>query len=644
MADPVLPDLSQYNLSVSPYEGLIPIATQFGLGPQFGGADYIAAREAGYNDAEIISFLKAYPYLDTNNISGKLAAGQGPQIIQAATPNLAGSDPRRAALVNPNPPSTAIPDAQYGIPGRGSDPSVQMYNANVDVRGNDTYTQLMQASQLGTLVIAKDPPVQTFWGGMQDNNTYKLIDSATGNIIVDGVSPGQNKGTYQFTFGNPQSEGSVTAVIAANPDTGQVGTINPQTQMSYQSGLGGGMLSGLVENFLQVAPMALSLGSAGLGAEIASVLGLTDLGLSSAMAAKVGDALVSVAGQVATGQSLENAVQNVAINSVINTGAMDVAKGLQLATSNQTVVNAIGSAVAGAAQSAAKGGDSSTALVSALLSAGASTANTLSQQQQAAQTLTTSPGEEALGTKSVGSPTTVIGQLADQTPTGGGLTTEQGIGTAPAPTEVASNQGALAEGLGTTAGAVPQLPTISATTGTPDVPQLSPISVSTPQSTTPQLEPISVTAPKVPQLETITATLPPVPQLETITATLPPVPEIEPISVTLPPTPELEPISVTAPPEVEITTGQDGTPTANTSTQTPEITTITTGRGKTSTTAKPPQTSTGTQTKAGSSALAEALNLGNLGDPFFTSTGKKPRYVWNQASLRTGNETGVQSG
>jgi hypothetical protein len=439
MADPTLPDLSQYNLSVTPFEGLIPIATQFGLGNTFGGADYIAAREAGYNDAEIIAFLKAYPYLDQNNISGRLAAGQGPSIIQAATANLAGSDPRRAAAVNPNPPSTAIPDAQYGIPGRGNDPSVQMYNANVDVRGNDTYTQLMQASQLGTLVIAKDPPQNTFFGMFQPN-TYKLIDSATGNIIVDGVSPGQQKGTYQFTFGNPQSEGSVTAVIAANPDTGQVGTINPKTQMTYQSGLGGGMLGGFISGIEQLAPIALAFaGGGGLGLQIASSLGITDavaatMGVDLAtataaevasvnsIAAQVGSGILSTATQVATGTPIQTAIQNTAVSQIIQGGSNQAAQILGNYAGNPTITNAINSAAASAAKTAAFGGDTSSVITSSLLGAGLGAANT--PQSQQGQTPAT-----PVPTTTPAAPTTVAAaDTGTQTDISGGTT-----GTIPQP-------------------------------------------------------------------------------------------------------------------------------------------------------------------------------------------------------------------
>ena len=107
MATP-LPDLSDYNLSVTPYQGLKEISRVFGAGAGFGDADYIAARQAGYTDAQIVSFLKANPYLDTGKVSDAIQAGQQDQIIAGGLPNLNKSDPNRKALVDPNAPSCLL--------------------------------------------------------------------------------------------------------------------------------------------------------------------------------------------------------------------------------------------------------------------------------------------------------------------------------------------------------------------------------------------------------------------------------------------------------------------------------------------------------------------------------------------------------
>ena len=280
MANTSLPNLSDYNLNVNPYQGLKDISRVFGAGAGFGDADYIAARQARYTDPQIVSFLKANPYLDKGNVSGAILAGQQDAIIAGGLPNLNKSDPNRAAITNPNPTSYTDPYIQKGIPGRGNDPSVQMANANVNIAGNDTYNQLMQASQAGTLVMAKAPDSRNpITGQSQPSNTYRLIDSATGNVVADSVSPTQTNGVYQFGFSNPQSEGSVNAYIRADPTTGAVGAIDPSKQLSYQAGMGGGMLSGIAQMAL---PVLAGLALPGIGSALGSALGLGAEGLSTA--------------------------------------------------------------------------------------------------------------------------------------------------------------------------------------------------------------------------------------------------------------------------------------------------------------------------------------------------------------------------
>ena len=317
MATP-LPDLSEYNVNVTPYQGLSDISRVFGKGAGFGDADYIAARQAGYTDPQIVSFLKANPYLDAGNVSGAILAGQQDAIIAGGLPNLNASDPNRAALANPNPTSYTDPYIQKGVQGRGNDPSVQMANANVNVAGNDTYNQLMQASQAGTLVMAKAPDSRNpITGQSQPSNTYRLIDSATGNVVADSVSPTQTNGVYQFGFSNPQSEGSVNAYIRADPTTGAVGAIDPSKQLSYQAGAGGGMLSGIAQMALPVlAGLALpgigsALGSAlGLGAEGLSTAGLlTSAGVDAGTAADIASGL-STASKANQIYNTANALQN----------------------------------------------------------------------------------------------------------------------------------------------------------------------------------------------------------------------------------------------------------------------------------------------------------------------------------------------
>jgi len=328
MATP-LPDLSDYNLSVTPYQGLKEISRVFGAGAGFGDADYIAARQAGYTDPQIVSFLKSNPYLNGKSVMDAINAGQQDQIIAGGLPNLSKSDLNRAALTNPNAPSSAIPYAQMNIPGRGNDPSVQMYGSNVDVAGNDIYNQLMQASQAGTLVMAKAPsqnsnPFAPNYGA----SGYNLIDSATGNVVASNVSPTQQNGVYQFSFANPQSEGSINTYIRADPTTGVVGAIDPTKQMTYQSGAGGGMLSGIAQMAL---PVLAGLALPGIGAAVGDALGLgggsllqgalTGLGVDSGTAASIASGLsnAQTAANVAQGiQQIANGNPQGAIGNIIS--------------------------------------------------------------------------------------------------------------------------------------------------------------------------------------------------------------------------------------------------------------------------------------------------------------------------------------
>jgi hypothetical protein len=319
-----LPDLSEYGLSVTPYEGLSEIARTFGANAYFGPADYIAARQAGYNDNQIASYLKANPYMMNpstlanggQGILGQILAGQGDQIIATGTPNLAAYDPNRPAITNPNAPSNAIPYAQMGIPGRGNDPSVQMYGSNVDVAGNDTYNQLMQASQAGTLVMVKAPSQNTNpFAPNYGASGYNLIDSATGNVVANNVSPTQTNGVYQFSFANPQSEGSINTYIRADPTTGVVGAIDPTKQMTYQSGAGGGMLSGIAQMAL---PVLAGLALPGIGAAVGDALGLGSGSLVSGalqglgIAQPAADAVAAGLSQAQTAANIAQGIQQIA--------------------------------------------------------------------------------------------------------------------------------------------------------------------------------------------------------------------------------------------------------------------------------------------------------------------------------------------
>jgi hypothetical protein len=524
---------------------------------------------------------------------------------------------------------------------------------------NQAFNTIYQGSQNGSIAVKNI------------NGQYTLTD-VKGNPVQTGeyvsISPVQNKpGVYQVSFANPASEGSVTGYIATYPNTGVLAPIsyeNATKQFAYQPGSGGGVFSGLLSAVAPVLPIVAAVAGGGIGGAVADALGITEAltGTAAAsLAPQIGSAVVSVASQVAQGTPIEKAVQNAAISSVIQTGSTEVAKTLNTVIQNPTVSNAIGSAVSSAAQASLSGGNSDTAITSALLGAGTSlvTSGGTSTKTSQEPSTTVQPGET---TGPLAGPTGSIGALAEQTPaTGGGLTTEAAAGT-------------------------PSKTTAEATPAPSNVPSLPPIDVTapaTPVSTllaqglgtnlgvnpaTPSLPPISVTAPSEPTANVSTVTISPstgnVPQLKPIVATLPQqtpgapgnvttvtVPELDPIVARLPSTPQLEPISVTAKPDANVSTvtisagegnAATGNATSNTSTYEPEITTITSARQgqnlfKPSTTYAPTQTGV----SPGSAALAQALNVGDLSAPIFDKTGKKPRNVWNQASLRVKDETGT---
>lgn len=671
-----LPSLG--NFPVSPYEGLQQISTEYGLGPQFGGVDYIAARQAGYNDAEIIAFLKANPQLDTNNVSGRLAAGQGPAIIQGALGNISGSDPNRAAIANPNQAPSVPVGATLGTGGQDWVPVAN--NVNINVQGNQDYASMMYANSRGTLDVAAQ-------GGGEDGNSYFIFDSATGKIFA-GITPVQSANgytAYQFSYPNPNSRGTISEYVIANDSTGIVSPINTNSQLAYTPGAGGGFLaqSGLLDLFSKALPIISFAipGVGSIGATLAEELGLASmLGVTEATAAQIGSALLNVGTQLAQGKDLSTALQNTAISSIVSTGSTDLAKQIISAGANQTVANALVSGVGSAANAALTGGNSQQALESAILGAAQSavktnTSKTPSAQVAAADTGTTTdvtapttgtipssttdlskppgvPANAVLGTDNSGNPAYIdyaTGSAYDQAgnrvpgfymqidTTGTGspgtgtignpVTQGSGISIANVPSVGGASSG-LSQSLNTNFDFTPSSQTASsgsggagagAGAGGGGVPSLDPISATVRGDST-----IGQTSggTSVPQLEQITATLPPVPQIETI--------------------------SVTAPKgEADISSapiGTDATPEQPQQTVDENGVVIAKAPKSSKQATAPAPTTTGTQTKAGSAALSQALNLGNLGDPFFTKTGKKPRYVWNEASLRTGNETGVQSG
>jgi len=685
-----LPDLG--NFPVKAYESLYDISTRYGYNAQFGGADYIAARQAGYNDAEVIAFLKANPQLDGGNISGRLAAGEGPSLLKTAAANIAGSDPSRAAVANPYTQPNVPVGATLGTGGQDWVPVAN--NVNINVQGNQDYAAMMYANSRGTLDVAAA-------GGGEDGNSYFVFDSATGKIFA-GISPVQSANgytAYQFSYPNPNSRGTISEYVIANDSTGIVSPIDTKSQLAYTPGAGGGFLaqSGLLDLFSKALPVLSFVlpGVGGFGATIAEQLGLsTMLGVSEATAAQIGSALLNVGTKLAQGQDLATALKNTAITTVVNTGSTDLAKQIIAAGANQTVANALVSGVGSAGNAALTGGNSQQILASAILGAAQSAVKTNTPKPTPAQvaaadtgtqtdvtapttgTIPTSstdlskppgvPANAVLGTDISGNPAYIdystgagydlagnrvpgfyleiktnetstqglpgpLGQGGGNAP--GPSTQETNIPTiVSAPTLPGGSANNLAQSLNTNLGPInfggatggaANIPTgggggvagesggtTSAGGAGGGVPELAPISATlSGDSTIAQAGGGSNVPEKVPEIEKISVT---VPKGEADIASVP--------STT----------DTTTDKQAEPTYDQNGVVIA-TAPKAPKQTLT-------------PTQQAGTKTSTGSAALAQALNLGNLGDPFFTKTGKKPRYVWNEASLRTGNETGVQSG
>lgn len=318
-------------------------------------------------------------------------------------------------------PGQAPSSAPVNIPANSNE--VPMSNAGVDVSGNSTYWNIMNAQQAGTLGISKDGS--------------SLINTQNGQTLVDGLSAYPNQqGVYQFTFYNPNSEGNISAVIAANPQTGKVATINPATQMAYTPGSPGGVLSGLLSAVAPIAGIAAALiPGVGLGATIADSLGLdsvlTGLGLDAATAAsiapQVGSGLLSVAKGLASGQSLDTAVTNAGIGAFVATGSPDISNALQDVTQNPDVAKALTSAVDAAATTALKGGNTDQILTNALIGSGVSAVST--NLPQTSNAPSTSTGLSSLQNNTVASADT--GTTSDVTaPTTGALPTLQSDSTA----------------------------------------------------------------------------------------------------------------------------------------------------------------------------------------------------------------------
>ena len=526
---------------------------------------------------------------------------------------------------------------------------------------NQAFNTIYQGSQNGSLKV------------VNQNGNYFLADQ-NGNPANTGeyvsISPVDGKpGVYQVGFANPASEGSVTGYIATNPNTGVLAPIsyeNATKQFAYQPGGGGGFFSGLLDAVAPILPIISAVALPGIGAAVADALGVTGLlagTAAEALAPQVGSAIVNVATQVAQGAPIETAIQNAAISSVVQTGSTQVAQALNTVVANPTVSNAIGSAVSSAAQSSLSGGNSDTAITSALLGAGTSlaTSNATTNKPASDPSTTVQPGET---TGALAGPTASIGTLAEQTPaTGGGLTTEAAAGTPPTTVAATTPQPSTVPELAPITVTAPSTPNISTALaqalGTnlgvnPATPSLPPISVTAqPEPTSNVASNVStvtsnVSSGNVPQLEPIEVTLPqtPAPSSNVSTVT---VPQLEPIIATLPQTPQLDPISVTASPtstaNVSIvasdSNGSTQNATSNTSTYKPQLTTIVSPKTRNTTSTSTPTSSTQTHASPGSQALAQALNIGDLGAPIFDSTGKKPRNVWNQASLRVKDETGT---
>ena len=96
MANTGLPSLS---IPVKQGQSLYDISRIYGAGAGFGGADYIAALQAGYTDSDIVNFLNANPYLNTGAAKDLITQGKQADLIAAGTPNIGASDANRLPLL-----------------------------------------------------------------------------------------------------------------------------------------------------------------------------------------------------------------------------------------------------------------------------------------------------------------------------------------------------------------------------------------------------------------------------------------------------------------------------------------------------------------------------------------------------------------
>jgi len=247
-----------------------------------------------------------------------------------------------------SPLNFAIPYAT-SVPGRSGTTSVQMTNANVDVRNNQHYNDLVNSSGMGKLNVVSTPN--------EDGGTdTMLVNSLTGQKYGLGsplqVDPKSGLAVYQTQIPNPSSEGTISVAVVADPKTGKVVPIDPKTMMAYTPGAGGGFLgqSGL-GNLLKMALPILA--SSFLTPAIGELLG----GIGG-----VAGADAAAAGTLGSG-TLTNALANAA-----STGLLDAVTGQN---PSNILTSGLGSLATGALPS---GGLTSSPTLNAALASGAKTA------------------------------------------------------------------------------------------------------------------------------------------------------------------------------------------------------------------------------------------------------------------------------
>ena len=255
--------------------------------------------------------------------------------------------------------------------------TVQLASQGVsDIQSNPYWDSIMGAINNGTASIVQTGSNPGYLGlpstpiyGISIGGTILPASTATNIPIMGGMTPAAvsispvtgTPGAYNISFGNPESEGNISGVVATD-SSGAIQPINNLAQQfTYTPGSPGGFFQSGFGQFLEMAiPMALTAGGAAaglLGSLSSGVESVTGLTAGSAANAAVTGAITGALKNAVTGGNILSGAATGAISSGVGSEVAQNAPAINSITGSPTITSGLVGAGVGALTGAVTGGN-----------------------------------------------------------------------------------------------------------------------------------------------------------------------------------------------------------------------------------------------------------------------------------------------